>query len=118
MTTNHTPGPWQAVQMYSDALTVLDPKGFEIVEATRTAILPDYEERLGVGHWALSEQAHRYLSDEEQAANARLIAAAPELLEALEWALRAMEARNPLWAEGERFVAARAAIAKAKGEQQ
>lgn len=87
MTTNHTPGPWQAVQMYSDAMTVLDPKGFEIVEATRTAILPDYEERLGVGHWALSEQAHRYLSDEEQAANARLIAAAPELLEALEEAV-------------------------------
>lgn len=79
MTTKHTPGPWQAVRMYSDALTVLDPKGFEIVEATRTAILPDYEERLGVGHWALSEQAHRDLSDEEQAANARLIAAAPTM---------------------------------------
>lgn len=128
MTTKHTPGPWQAVRMYSDALTVLDPKGFEIVEATRTAILPDYEERLGVGHWALSEQAHRDLSDEEQAANARLIAAAPDLLAAgmeaagsLSAAMEIMtrlgygRTANVMQAYHDALVAA---IAKAKGEQQ
>ena len=55
----------------------------------------------------------------QQAANARLIAAAPELLEALKLALeywrhrqQRYKNRSPVWVQ-----AARAAIAKATGEQ-
>lgn len=43
-------------------------------------------------------------------------AAAPELLDALRWALDAMEARMPHVAEGERFIAARAVVDKAIGD--
>ncbi|KOQ21815.1 hypothetical protein ABW38_26545 [Achromobacter xylosoxidans] len=96
MTTNHTPGPW-STHLVDSTVVVIPRRPF-----------PQQISTLG----------HSEVADEQDYANARLIAAAPELLEALEWALRAMEARNPLWAEGERFIAARAAIAKAKGEQQ
>ncbi|CUJ58749.1 Uncharacterised protein [Achromobacter xylosoxidans] len=106
MTTKHTPGPWYL----------------------RTNRHPETDGRpwgwLDLHPPGSTEKAQpsgvrvTWTKGDRSEANARLIAAAPELLEALEWALRAMEARNPLWAEGERFVAARAAIAKAKGEQQ
>lgn len=102
MTTKHTPGPWSVTK----AKHGVDMSHYVVALAT-----PDRNDRALVVH---AEQG----DDGQGDANARLIAAAPELLEALEWALRAMEARNPLWAEGERFVAARATIAKAKGEQQ
>ena len=51
----------------------------------------------------------------EGKANARLIAAAPELLEAIEELLSATQHLNPCPATVEK---ARAAIAKAKGEEQ
>lgn len=38
-----------------------------------------------------------------------------ELLRSLRWALDAMAARNPVWTEGDNYIAARAAIAKATG---
>ena len=53
---------------------------------------------------------------EENRANARLIAAAPELLEALENLLEHVENRDALGAYWADPMAARAAIAKAKGE--
>jgi hypothetical protein len=43
--------------------------------------------------------------------NVRLIASAPELLEALEWTARALDREHPA------AIKARVAIAKAKGEQ-
>jgi hypothetical protein len=49
----------------------------------------------------------------ENLERARLIAAAPELARYLAWALDAMAARNPVWTEGENYMAARDAIAKA-----
>ena len=56
-----------------------------------------------------------YLNDEGKA-NARLIAAAPELLEALEMVAQHAPASGPLWHGSEPMTKARAAIAKAKGE--
>lgn len=82
--TKFTPGPWEAVDHYSDELSVVDSRGFEIAEAPATAILLDYSDKLGIKHWAHSPDASLDLSADEQAANARLIAAAPELLAALE----------------------------------
>ncbi|MFY3127598.1 hypothetical protein ACOTGA_23390 [Achromobacter xylosoxidans] len=109
MTTTHTPGPWTLE-------TVRTVSGF----CHKVGPFPARREGGDPRHACLYSDypSESNPADQELLANARLIAAAPELLEALEWALRAMEARNPLWAEGERFVAARATIAKAKGEQQ
>lgn len=50
-------------------------------------------------------------------ANASLIAAAPDLLEALEELLQLIEIERPDWQHTEQHLA-RAAIAKARGEQQ
>jgi hypothetical protein len=107
----HTPGPWHVREgKYQNVLVEFDTR-------------PD-----GRATWVLAtldgqQYEERFMKPGTQMANARLIAAAPELLEALEeieavWegeavlpsgparhsALRAMHAR------------ARAAIAKAKGE--
>lgn len=94
----HTPGPWYAVggvvEHPDDTvpdICVCDPKLF------------------GMGHLPRSR--------EEIIANARLIAAAPDLLDALQlsleyWAHREQRYKNrsPVWVQE-----ARAAIAKAKG---
>lgn len=116
MTTKHTPGPWSAIQVYSDAVTVVDANGFEIVEAESIAILSEYSEKLKISHWGQSKDSHRVLSEEEQAANAHLIAAAPELLEALGVVMHLCDIIGA--PDGPALDMARAAIAKAKGEQQ
>lgn len=99
MTTNHTPGPWRIGKAHG-------------------AVVADVPVNAGLDNDHVEAYGGHLIAESIAVCNRPLIAAAPELLEALEWALRAMEARNPLWAEGERFVAARATIAKAKGEQQ
>ena len=79
----HTPGPWTYEQISNNAY-VIDENGSAVMLYRNP--------------------------DDEMKANARLIAAAPELLEALEWAVD-----NPhddaYW-----ISQARAAIAKAKGK--
>ncbi|WP_275262436.1 hypothetical protein [Citrobacter braakii] len=89
-----TPGPWRASDHYEDVVTVLDERGFEVVTAEHCLMLQDYAEKLGIEHWADDERAHLQLSDEEQSANAHLIASAPELLEVC------IRLRNQLYAAG------------------
>lgn len=113
MATKHTPGPWSAIKVYSDAVSVVDAGGFELVETENIAILSEYSKKLNISHWAQSEDAYRVLSDEEQAANARLIAAAPELLQALE----AIVNDPYVAALGSLGMRAKRVIAKARGEQ-
>jgi len=92
----HTPGPWEAVKRndgYGDSYmlvqTVQEPGGWEIADVR--ADVPCHK------------------------ANARLISAAPELLEALE---ALIEETDPMQLNaGEPWCRVRAAIAKAKGEQ-
>ncbi len=79
----HTPGPWSIVERYEDALSIVDREGFEHVTAESHAILLGYAEKLGIQHWADSQDAQRDISPEEQFANARLIAAAPDMADAL-----------------------------------
>lgn len=110
----HTPGPWHAVSHYCDSITVVDSGGFSHVSASHTAVLLDYSAKLGICHWADSPDASRELSEEEQAANARLIAAAPDLLDALQVAELALRERG-LRACGE-YKQIEAAIAKATGK--
>ncbi len=99
MSTKHTPGIWYLSGKHTKYVEALLDNGFTQEVASVGPTLADG----GYG--------------EQQQANARLIAAAPELLEALQevFSLEASLLRNIY---GSEFVeAARAAIAKATGEQ-
>lgn len=96
----HTPGPW-----YADPSKRV--KGFAVThdgEPNPLAI-------------ALRKPKNSYskgIPDTKALANARLIAAAPELLEALEELLQLIEIERPDWQHTEQH-RARAALAKARG---
>ena len=105
--TKHTPGPWRisgesATTVQADYRAINSEGGVLIARA------------LGYPN------SGYFPSDDEAAANARLIAAAPELLEALE-ALRDNVGTCICYDESARefnaWEMAKAAIAKAKGEQ-
>ena len=97
MSEKYTPGPWNANFTRFSRWVV----GFHITDPKHGSLRPICEayDKMGA------------MNPDEIAANARLISAAPELLEALKWAVD-----NPnddaYWIEQ-----ARAAIAKATGEQ-
>lgn len=92
----HTDGPWIAAPYSSmvGAPVVASPNGRSIANVTYFGLGADFQNH-----------------DDESAANARLIAAAPDLLEALEFIA------DPLsgYIHGEAFDKACAAIKKAKG---
>ena len=94
MTGQHTPGPWRSRELGSEG----------------ARIMPDYGDVRERGKTIADVRGRDTLTD---FANARLIAAAPELLEAckgmIEWARRAKQA-NP----GMEIARAKAAIAKAR----
>lgn len=97
MKTNHTPGPWKA--------------SGNMVVGGRTPKHGGHA--LFVAHCEVSTD---YRSDDETAANVRLIAAVPELLAALEsitGAFTTEQLENVLGAE--KSVAVREALAKARG---
>lgn len=107
----HTPGPWE----------VEGPMGAEIGLSVVQAGLKTYEWEFiamacqsTAGDERMGRQ--RFISPEEQEANARLIAAAPELLNALKEILETDFSQESSWdySEGIKDVA-RAAIAKAEG---
>jgi hypothetical protein len=104
----HTPRPWEAASKPSSVV------GWPVVGELGTLIAD-------VSTMSFPGQP----IPKEALANARLIAAAPELLEALDWAIAEIEGRtryapNDVYeAEEQRanaLACARAAIAKAKGE--
>lgn len=109
---SHTPGPWEAIDN-RQVVTVAE------VETGRTygyGCENDFVCDLNDGEY------HEYRNEKEQAANARLIAAAPELLAELKCVLASFadEPRiGSVHADKIRrawFDRARAAIAKAEGE--
>ena len=108
MSAAHTPGPWVAHASHQ--------KG--------RAAAAYYIDRVGGGDKRSRAVAHvKNSTIQPTAANARLIAAAPELLDALEFALRDMEATRAQYAAhfpnigvlAITIATARAAIAKATG---
>jgi hypothetical protein len=103
MSTQHTPGPWKA--HFEEAYFVTGP------DLGRVAMMMNIKGAHGMG-------GRR--SGDESAANARLIAAAPDLLEALQDLFEA-DMEHVLMGDGkddqiEAIAKARAAIAKATGE--
>ena len=106
-TTQHTPGPWQ----FNDSDACIWPGMFASrrapVATVFTAAQPEGE---------LSQESD-YFTDEE-AANARLIAAAPDLLEAAERMIGFITHTLPAaaWMNEPWLQPAREAIAKARGE--
>ncbi len=98
----HTPGPWRVSSespriIKKDYRAIGSDAGFLIAST--------------MGH----DKSGFYASEQEADANALLITAAPELLEALEELLAATQHLEPCPATADK---ARAAIAKAKGEEQ
>jgi hypothetical protein len=95
----HTPGPW--VAEFEETYNVRGP------DEGRVAICMNLKGRYGLGGRRTGA---------ESAANARLIAAAPDLLETLRELVDGMPDVED--SEGRVLFRARAAIAKATGEQQ
>lgn len=97
----HTPGPW-----------VIIPGGDEWSRGQIATIEPKPEEMVETNYWTVAEVNYRR---EEHKANARLISAAPDLLEALETIKRRMwEPRQYMLEEVELMIDR--VIAKARGE--
>lgn len=95
MQAEHTPGPWTFEDSGRDMILILTER-----ESIRVAeVVTDNVD-----------------SDKYAIADARLIAAAPDLLAALEEAMEFLDWAVGTEAAGEHIEAARAAIAKARGE--
>ena len=104
MSTQHTPGPWiGAGPSFGDQF----PR--------YTTEITTEDERYGDGHIQICELPFHH-HDEENEANARLIAAAPDLLEALNSYLKAGFGNSTDFnSQKEAYYKAKAAIAKATG---
>ena len=117
----HTPGPWatygasENVMGESIAFDVVGADFFPVAEVHITCILPDYQERTGHPHWARAEgETFIKRATAEVVANAHLIAAAPELYEAL---LAVVDCWDRGGLEVDALIeGARAALARARGE--
>ena len=98
----HTPGPWRVI---------IDDDGNPL--SGRPSVQASDELDCAIVHWDgfVQEYWRSARGDKEIQANARLIAAAPDLLEALEGVVRVADRDTP------EFAAARAAIARATGEK-
>lgn len=117
----HTPGPWKVEGTTDLRIVSCDPRLADMAMHHRQVCLPGYP---GNGYFPtnelapyygtsdLREQSHRRIVERD--ANAALIAAAPELLAALEELVCNFVNEAPHCSEGYTFKA-RAAIAKAKG---
>lgn len=106
MKTKHTPGPWSIHPMTQEKVKAYDNNDGTHFCA-RTFYIGQGEKIIGqVDYFSESHGYPRVTSEFEAAANARLISAAPELLEALKGVVRVADRAT------DEFDAARAAIAK------
>ena len=117
-------GPWRVFDADADTPEITGADGFRVAEVADIAILPDYHERTGIAHWGRAEGVtfiERPAAEVRGAAH--LIAAAPDLLAALEGMVADAEAIVEDYgiaaclccADQCHYCAARAAIAKARG---
>jgi hypothetical protein len=90
---SHTPGPWNVKRIFGDPPAITGPAGGLVANV------------------ASSGHTRKELED------ARLIAAAPEILESLVWILDAVDTEPEMSIYKAHIEKARAAIAKATGEE-
>lgn len=100
--TKFSPGPWKAIR---------DPLHYGSLS---TVYAGSTDEKAGIGAQMLV-QIGGWSDPTEQEANANLIAAAPELYEALEMCVKHLDADGNLWSKEDQAMAI-AALAKARGE--
>lgn len=123
MSAHHTPGPWHWVNSQTDKPFDFDAEWDGEGRPSLRTVAEHKQHETSIWTlpvWIIDAEPMQYGND---AANARLIAAAPELLAALqaeeEWRAREVDgALDPDW-DYEEMVSSkrRAAIAKATGEQ-
>lgn len=123
-----TPGPWtlDACDDYEDGtdMEVLDQSNFPVASIEGRPILNRWSERFPqMDHWAIgagSGLTQTVRSQEELLANARLIAAAPALVEALERVAGKLaavaHADGVDWEAEDLLTEARAALSLARGD--
>jgi hypothetical protein len=115
MTSKHTPGPWRVTN--SDVLPTEGDDGLRLIGIYAGEVVKSPHENMVTGYIDCGGKfvaSCNTRSDHEAEANARLIAAAPDLLEALEDALEIIS--DHLDNDFPDFLHfARAAIAKTKG---
>jgi hypothetical protein len=103
----HTPGPWRAVKQ--------NVESFYVIYAGKIQVADLY----GITGERDEEGQDEFISNDESAANARLIAAAPDLLEACETALADCQLLEKIYRTEKDYklmALLSAAIKKAKGE--
>lgn len=109
-----TPGPWVTSQESARIIK----KDYSEIGSTRGPLIAST-----MGH----DKSAMYASEIEADANAQLIVVAPDLYEALDWAMKFVDQVRAETSEPDGFVSdgeriaykrARAALAKARGEQQ
>ncbi len=116
MEQKHTPGPWIYGPEVGPDCTRIDAENGLVIAAVRSREITSWEQSRPIYSWS-----------DEGAANARLIAAAPDLLAALERLSFAAECRDNTMGDACRLIEvkaelasanqqARAAIAKATGQ--
>ena len=101
MNAKHTPGPWMVGPTYGNDSARIDTEGGTVIGSIKVKQLVSVDK--GHANYAWSNELY---------ANARLVAAAPELLDVLQRCIAVMESRCP---EASPLPDARAAIAKATG---
>ena len=122
--TKHTPGPWEALFPESRRHNEgVDVTYFQVLtQKTKAQLRAEGRDHYNRHHEdvanvsIVSNQFWWDMTDDEAKANARLIAAAPELLEALEEIMKQTDQRSNYLIDHVYLIAA-AAIAKAKGEE-
>lgn len=114
---NHTPGPWEIARKaaHHNGRLVIESYGFGTIAALSVTGAPHYQDSLG------ADDEHHAPHQEVMEANARLIAAAPELLEKLVVMTKLYEASlmelDPGYISSVMVDNCRAAIAKATGQE-
>jgi len=78
MNTQHTPAPWKVIS---------DPSHYDTLSTVIAGDSRDTGTRRGAPAWQMQVEVGGFAEFREQEANARLIAAAPDMLEALKTAV-------------------------------
>jgi hypothetical protein len=101
MTTKHTPvqipKQLRAVSYYTDCTSILDEGDFQVVDVPSTAVLLDYESKLGISHWSDSKKASIEFTPKQQNEFARRLVACWNACEGLH--TESLERGKPLAAQ-------------------